>query len=179
MKNNLGYTIVELLAVTAIIVIIGSLITGIFYSTLRGSNKAKVFNTVSKNGNYALSAITDIINSSVNIESISGEKIVDCVNSNSGDSITFKRIDEGFTTISCVNDRQAISSTSAETEIDLTDSSQVKVEYCVFTCVQSNKYSKPRIDIDFMVSQKLDPKINEGSSAAIFKTSISLRNYNP
>ena len=48
-KYDLGYTVVELLAVVAILMIVSGIVIGILYSTLRGSAKTKIKRL---NGNF-------------------------------------------------------------------------------------------------------------------------------
>ncbi len=184
MKNNKGYTTIELLAFTIILVVISSLIAGVLYSTLRGSGKAKIGGIVAQNGNYALSVITDIITSSEAITAINGDQDVNTCVPTSGpiSSIKLKRIDGGETTISCSSSDGSIASSSGSVSVSLIDNTQVEVADCssFIVCDQENPYSYPIINVSFKLQDKNNkPEIVESSFSSDFKTSVSMRNYSP
>src|SRR5581483_2454097 len=106
-----GFTILELLVVISIMVIIGSLISGILFSTLRGTNKTKITNAVSQNGNYAMSVMTDIIRSSTNV--VSGGATCASASPTPAQTIALSRLDGGITTLSCTGN--TVASVSAST----------------------------------------------------------------
>jgi len=188
-KSVGGYTLIELLAVIIIFVIIGSIIAGILYASLRGVTKARINDVVAQNGNFALSNITDAINSS--------DKIVvgSCgVDPTSLTSIGLRRIDGSVVVFECSNDKIVIknyvsfppSPTPAPlplSVVSLIDSTQVKTydpgvgSACYFKCYQNNVYSVPKIEIGFSLSQA-GGTFFETKSNASFKTTQSLRNYN-
>lgn len=176
-----GYTLVELLAVTGIIVAIASLIAGILYSSLRGSNKSKVTNDVSQNGNYALSVISGTILNAGSVTKIGGAAISDCTLTPTGNSIELQQQNGALISFLCTND--SIASTSGQTTTYLIDNKSVMVEAtgCSFTCKQGNSdtYASPIIDIVFTVSQKQTNPAFENAGTATFNTSVSMRNYNP
>ena len=174
--NSRGYTIIELLAVISILIIISGVITGILYSTLRGSNKVKITTELSQNGTYALSLINSAINDSRNITQVAGQDINDCTAAPSGTSLTLKRLDGGTTLLSCSNG--TISSNSAA----LINTDQVKVvdNSCLFSCSQqaSDPYAFPIITVKFALSDK-NAVGSESQGSATFQTSASLNNYSP
>ncbi len=179
--DNRGYTLIELLAVTTIIVIVASLIAGILYSTLRGGNKSKVTNEVAQNGNYALSVISNTILLSESVTQIGGVSITDCTANPSGSSIELKQSTGSLITFACQND--TIASTSASSTTYLIDNNTVKADSatCSFVCKQSdnNPYSIPIINITFTLSQLNANATVENSSTAVFTTSTTMRNFNP
>src|SRR3989344_9492754 len=65
MKKNLkfsrGFTLVEMLAAVIVLAAIGSIISGIVTTSLRGSNKTNEIETIRQNGNYALSQVSQNI----------------------------------------------------------------------------------------------------------------------
>jgi prepilin-type N-terminal cleavage/methylation domain-containing protein len=181
---NKGYTLVELLAVTSIIVVISGLIVGILYSTLRGGNKTKVTNDVSQNGNYAMSVIANTILSAQAVTQVNGIPITDCTvppEGVSGKSIQFEEANGNLITYAC--DSNSIASSSGTTTNDLIDISAVKVDpnSCTFTCFQNNAnpYSLPIIKVVFTVSQQSSGSIVENAATSTFNTSVAMRNYNP
>lgn len=187
MKQN-GFTTIELLAFTMILVVVSSLVAGILFTTLRGSGKAKIGGTVAQNGNYALSVMTDIITSSDAITEINGVPASTCVPPQGQvaspiSSIQFHRNDGGLTTLSCSpSQKGTIASMSADLSVPLIDSSQVEVADCseFITCTQADPYSYPIIGIKFKLQDKNNnPQVVESSFSSDFNTSVSMRNYRP
>lgn len=178
-----GYTLVELLAVTSIIVIVSGLIVGILYSTLRGGNKSKVTNDVAQNGNYALSIISNTALLAESVTAVGGNPVADCTTSREGSSIEFEQSDGSRLMFSCDADSQSIASQSGEMVHHLIDNNSVKVDpaTCSFTCFQDNNnpYASPIIGVSFTVSQRADSTVFENVAQSVFKTSVTMRNYNP
>lgn len=178
---NKGYTLVELLAVTTIIVIIAGLIAGILYSTLRGGNKTKITNEVAQNGNYALSVISNTIILSEAVTKVNDVSINDCIDSPSGSSIELRQTNGALITFACEND--SIASRSGAVTTYLIDNNSVRSDDfdCTFVCKQSdsNPYSIPIIDVTFTLSQKAQETSSENTSEATFTTSATMRNFNP
>lgn len=184
-NNNLvfGYTLVELLAATSIIVIVAGLIAGVLYSTLRGGNKTKVTNDVAQNGNYALSVISNTALLADSVTKVGGVDIADCTTLKSGKSIEFKQNDGSYVAFSCDGGTQSIASSSANVTTYLIDNNSVKVDplTCNFSCLQSNgnPYSDPIISASFTVSQRNSGTAFENAASSTFNTSVTMRNYNP
>ena len=178
-----GYTLVELIVVTGIIVVIAGLIAGILYSSLRGGNKSKVTNDVSQNGNYALSVISGTILDARAVTKIGGLAISDCTQTPKGTSIELQQQDGSLISFLCDNQTNSIASTSGQTTTYLIDNNSVKVnsQTCSFTCKQTNNdpYASPIIDIIFTVSQQKTASAFENAGTATFNTSVTMRNYNP
>ncbi|HVT01052.1 MAG TPA: prepilin-type N-terminal cleavage/methylation domain-containing protein [Patescibacteria group bacterium] len=176
LKNNKGYTIVELLAVVSILVIISGIISSILYSTLRGSNKVKITTEVTQNGTYAMSVIAKTINDSRNVLQVDGVDIDDCTASPSGKSIEFQRLDGSTTTFSCSNGDLASNSAS----IINTETVKVDDASCVFTCYQKadDLYALPIIGINFKIEDK-NATAEELKGSSDFQSSTALRNYRP
>jgi type II secretory pathway pseudopilin PulG len=175
-KNILGYTIVELLAVIAILVIISGVISGILYSTLRGSNKTKITTNVTQNGNYAISVISAAIINSRSITQIDGSDITDCTTSPSGSSITLTGASGGTTVFSC----QSGDITSNGNSLIDTTVVQVADSSCSFYCSQepTNPYSIPLVGVAFTIEDK-SSEFAESQGSAAFDSATSLRNYSP
>lgn len=195
--TNRGYTLVELLAVTSIVVIVSGLIIGILYSTLRGSNKSKVTNDVAQNGNFALSSISNTALLATNVTKVNGLDINDCTASTeniakfpdstdgnpSGKSIEFEKADGTTISFSCdVASESMTSSVVSPTPSYLIDNNSVKVDpaTCTFSCLQKdiNPYSQPIISVSFTVSQRAGA-VFENVASSTFSTSITMRNFSP
>ena len=183
LSGRSGYTLVELLTATSIIVIISGLIVGILYSTLRGGNKTRITNDVAQNGNFALSIISNTALLSSSVTKVGGVPITDCTTQKSGTSIEFKQSDYSLISFSCDPATQSIASTSANITTYLIDNNAVKVDpaTCTFTCLQSNgnPYAQPIISASFTVSQRSTSINSENIATSTFNTSVTMRNYSP
>lgn len=181
-KTRRGYTLIEMLAVTTILVIIGGLITGVIYSTLRGSSKVKITNDVTQNGNYALTVMARTALLAGYVSRLGNDPIDNCVTPRTSDSIEFVNQDGGRVTFSCNNNEQSIASSSGSMTSYLIDNTTVKIEpnSCRFTCTQPNNdsYATPVINIAFKVSQR-QGSLFENAARSEFQTSVTMRNYRP
>lgn len=177
-NSNKGYTIVELLAVMSILIVISGVITGILYSTLRGSNRVKITTEVTQNGTYALGYMTRAINDSRNVLSIGGTPITDCTADPipSGKSIVLKRLDGATTEFECSGTDLMVDDTS----LINTDQIQSELISCTFSCSQKTDdlYAVPIINIEFELGDR-DATLPEARASSVFRTSVLLKNYRP
>ncbi len=178
-----GYTLVELLAVTSIIVIVAGLIIGVLYSTLRGSTKTKVTNDVAQNGNYAISVISNTAILADSVTKVNGVDISDCTTLQTGKSIEFKSSDGSTVEFSCDPVEESVASTSAGVTSYLIDNESVKVPQatCSFSCLQPNgsPYDQPIISAEFVIEQRASDALFENVASSKFDTSVTMRNFNP
>lgn len=174
LNSKQGYTIVELLAVVSILVIISGIISGILYSTLRGTGKTRINTEVSQSGAYALSVFTNAVVDSGSVTQINDVDISDCTASPSGTSVTLRRLDGATTKFSCTNN------TINKDDVSIVNNNIVSISNCSFTCKQKtdDSYSIPSVDISFTVSQKAG-KFVELIGTSTFNTSVTMRNYAP
>lgn len=183
--SNRGFTIVELLAVVSILVVISGIITGVLYSTLRGSNKVKITTELSQNGTYALGFITRAVSDSRSVTRIGTTQIgilenegdkLDCTESPSGKSITFKRLNGSTTSFACVGTDVQVDGVS------LINTDQIQSDYatCNFECTQNTDdlYAIPIIKITLKLSDK-SAAAPESRASSTFETSVALRNNLP
>lgn len=187
-KRNTGYTLVELLAVTSIMVIVSGLIAGVLYSTLRGGTKTRSTNDVAQNGNFAMSVISNVAYTAQSVTKIDGNDIADCATPKKGKSIEFEQADGSSISFLCDAGKNSIASQSGTTTSYLIDNSTTQVDLsdpakdnCSFTCTQSNNdpYAQPIIQISFTVSQRSSSTLFENLASSPFSTSVTMRNYNP
>lgn len=184
-RSDHGYSLIELLAVTSIIVIVSGLIAGVLSSTLRGGNKSRVTNEVSQNGNYALSVISNTALLAQDVTKMDGVAIADCTESPPmpASSIEFEQLDGSLVEFACDAQATSIASKSGSMTTYLIDNSSVKADpaSCSFICQQidGNPYSLPIITISFTVSENLGSRGMENTSSSVFKTSVTMRNYSP
>ncbi len=182
LNNSSGYTLVELLAVSSIIVIVSGLIVGVLYSTLRGGNKTRVTNDVSQNGNYAMSIISNTALLAQAVTEVGGTPISDCTVPRQGSSIEFETEQGNLVKFICDPSTESIASMSGSLTNNLIDVNAVKVDpaTCSFRCTQNNAnpYSLPIIKIGFTVSQRSGSTF-ENIASSPFNTSVTMRNFNP
>lgn len=171
--HDLGFTLVELLAVIVVIASIGGIVFGILFASLRGSNKSTNVTTLQQNGNYALSQITKMVRNARSLEYPSP-----CFSESTGysattSSIIIENADAGRTTFSCDNlPTGTLSSNSAS----LIDTSSVVVTACSFTCTQNSLYDFPTITVSFTLSKKYSSGVVDTTTPSSFQSTVIMRN---
>lgn len=186
-KNQQGFTLVELLAVMAVIVIIGSIMGGILISSLRGATKAEEIVNTRQNGDYVLSQMAKTIRFATfaSMTTTASTTVSSCVVPSVGGgtptptpapytAITINMPEDEQITYSCTATNIASNSAS------LLDESAVTLSNCSFTCNQLNEKDPPTIGISFSLSQK-NSNVNffEKSASGTFQTSVTMRNTQP
>lgn len=189
LNYNKGYTLIELLVVAGILVSISGLVAGILITSLRGGAKSRITNEVSQNGNYALSNMTTEIVKSSNVVSVDGA--LGCMNTvvsppteNRGQSVVLKQ-DDTTSTVSLVCDgtgivkRVLLPDGTIDSEIQLTDKSQVSVNSCEFVCRQQDGdvFASPIVSVSFTLTQQATGVGVENLAETNFETSAALRNF--
>ena len=189
-KNQSGFTLIELVVVSGILVLSTGLIASVILNTLRGSKKSSNTNYVAQNGNYALSAITDIINKSDEVMSA-------CNNTPSSSLILFSSRENANYTIDCggsniVITKQFRDTTPNPPAVSLLDTNVHLDGVCRITCSQininsmttptvpnptANPYLNPLIEISFDLTDFAQSQSVDTRARALFNTSVYLRNY--
>ena len=187
MINNRGFTLIELVVVSGILVAISGIIGGILYSTLRGSESTRSKTLVAQNGNYAISSISELVKRSKSVVAISNgeptedteKNFVDCTGEPSGTHLSLMMPDNKKVLLTCNSEDSPgrLASSSAENTYYLTDQSLV-TGTCAITCYQASSYSTPRVKIEFSLGRaKGDGGMIENTEE-LFHTQINIRNYN-
>jgi len=177
LKNDKGYTLVELLAVMVILVAVGMIITSIMVSSLRGGGKSLTTNDIRQNGNYALSQMSKMIAYAKSFNGVydtTSSTWTDCISSLPTQryySVRITSFDEGTTIFNCAN--MVLSSNSAalvNPDLDAT---------CYFTCSQASLSTSPTINA-YLTLKKRQPTgfilLPEAQTVIDFSTSVTLRN---
>lgn len=175
-KATKGFSLIELLVVTAIILVIVGAVSGLFFSSLKGSTKTTIINEAKQNGDYALSIMERMIRNAVNIPNLTTV----CDGATGWTLLIIDNPDGGQTTFQCpAVGENRIASNSATTTGFLT-SEKVQVTNCSFTCVRQSASSPAIIKIAFTVQQPspttsvtLKP---EETVSINFETSVVARN---
>ncbi len=182
-KYELGFTLVELLAVIMVIGVISGVAGAIIISSLVGTNKTNALESVRQNGNYALLQITKQVGFSRNFYGVSTggtNYIADCTVASVSPTpvpvrYSFLKIvgNDGVTIVfSC--EKEAISSNG----VSLIDATAVKTTSCFFSCTQDNSFLPPTIGISFTLSQAKAGNFIENTTSIPFNSSVTLRNIN-
>lgn len=201
-----GFTLVELLAATAVIMIVGGIITSILFSSLRGSSKTLVLTQVRQQGSFAISQMVKELRSAVTIVSFKvyhdfpvPDEVFDGTTycNLSGtlrefDEVTFTTLDQETIALQCKqsptdqiysnSDKKTPSDTTDDSKVELLENSLVTMPKCKFTCLKDNPSAPPVIGISFDLTEKRYSglaQINEKSTGPTpipFKSSVALRN---
>lgn len=180
-SNSKGYTLVEMLAVIIVFAIIGGIITVIFTSSLRSSNKAKTTNEIRENGNYAVLQMSKMITFARSFEGVKENEedeyfIADCYGKEPSDYHVLKisTFDGSDIIFSCLGgDDGDIASDGAS----LIDKNIVRIDSCSFSCKQPSLSQPPTIGINFTLSQPPNSSSFFEHKATIpFNTTVVMRN---
>lgn len=174
MKKEHGFTLVEVLVVSAILFTVGVMVVQLFFSSLKGSIKSTTLAIVKQEGDYALTVMERMIRNS---REVTGG----CTLSPPTTFSTYLDIrnpDDNTTTFSCAGTR--IASASATPPLTQYLTSESVAVSCsgpgqLFDCQQFNE---GKIGINFTVSQNLPgvtPRVEE-TAQMNFKTTVTLRN---
>lgn len=162
-KNFLGFSLIEILVVIAILGAISVIATRFLFTTLSGSQKSEVTKEVRQNGEYVLSVIQTLV---------LGAKKITCPTTS---EVDITDLWDQVSKIICVPNTSSggvISSNSAA----LTGTN-VTVTQCTFTCIE-NTGKATKLEVDFTIStpQSSGARASEKSSLR-FQSSFIGENY--
>lgn len=181
MKKNVlinGFTIIELVVVSAILLVISLAVTDVFFVLLKKSAQTSLINEAKQNGDYALFVMERMVRNATSI-------VTDCngVNQN---SLTIYSHDGLQTTFTCLADEGVvkIASVSGMPTGPITGyltSNKITVEDCSFKCKKSTTIAFPPVIvyINFHVKQINQPHVTfrpEDQVDINFETSVVIRN---
>lgn len=202
-KNNRGYTLVELLAVIVIMVVVGSIVATIIVNSLRGTSKTNVLNSVRQNGNYTILQMSKMIAYAQYFNGVSPDGTTYSTNCTGLSatpspspspsstplptptstptpykSIKITSFDGGVTVFSCNGSADTPPNTIASNSASLIDTSAVSLvsNSCYFTCTQNSFGLPPTIGINFTLSQASTSGFAEQNASIPFVTSVTMRN---
>lgn len=183
-----GFTLIELTVIMGILVLCGGLIASIIFNTLRGSKKSTSTNSVTQNGNFALSTISDIVNKSDQVVS-------SCTNVPQKTLILYSSETDTVYSISCASGTNiTVSQVNRTSGVSISPpttllSSSVKLvqDSCSLKCSQTtpnvtgtasaNPFIKPLIEVSFVLTDPDSSGVADIQSN--FKTSVLMRSYMP
>lgn len=183
--NSKGFTLIEFLAVTIVLVSVGMLAVAILGSTLRGTNKTNSINAVRQNGNHAITQMSRMIGYAKSFDGVSTDGIsytTGCIQTpvvaptptptpTQYNFLKITSFDGGQTVFSCSS--TSISSNSAS----LIDTNSVAIDSCWFSCSQGRITDNPIIKINLNLKQIGSSVFVENKSTIGLETSITVRNF--
>lgn len=171
-QRRAGFTLVELLAVIAITGVVGTMMFGVLFTTLRGADKSESVGKLQENGNFALSQMSRMVRFAQELQypdtcyqSTSPAPVITS-------SITILNADNYSTTFACDIAAGTIASNSAT----LLDPATVSMTACSFSCTQATPYDAPSLTISFTLNKKDSNAFVENNSPVQFQTTVILRN---
>lgn len=170
-KNNSGFTLVEMLTVIVLFVVIASIAMSILFASFRTAHKTDIVTLTQQNGNYAISQIAKTLRNARGLLSP-----FPCVPSVVANSITVITSDNQQVSYVC-NALQP--PTIASNGASLLDTNVVSLVGCSFTCSQASKSDLPVILVNFSLQQQTSSTFAEqlaSISAVPFQTSVVIRN---
>jgi len=192
-KNQLGFTIIELLVVMIILLSVGGLVGSIFFISLRSTNKSNLTAAVRQNGNAAITQIARQIRYAEKLEGLGNVDDATLLPSNCNDGIVdppkFNILKVSntnplndtteYTTFACVDtDGDSLGDVLTINNEQITDRTKTKISDCSFSCI--NKQGVTTINVKFNmgdINGGTDTGINENVVKPIkFSTSVTMRN---
>jgi len=173
-----GFTLIEILVVSGIMVMFSLTIVSLFLSTIRGNTKTQVIQKVRQDGDFALKTMTRLIKQA---ESVAVDS--DCTGI-AGDSIVVNDIYDGVATFSLIDYDPGvgedliprIASTSGGTDFFLSGI-KVNTSSLNFTCYQRGSGNQI-VTISFTLTIGAGAGMQaQEKEEQDFKTSVSLRKY--
>lgn len=159
-KRQTGFTLIELLVAIGIMVTVGALASGLFFTILKQSSKTNILTEVKQNGDYAISVMERMIRNAAGVES-------SCPGS--GNSLIIRNPDGETTQFS-------LSGTQIASTGGMLTGNKVSASNLSFTCTRT--LGKPDIvSISFTLSQPGTPTRPEERALMDFQTTVSLRTY--
>jgi len=167
MVKKTGFTLIEMLVVTAVFMLLGGLLVNSLFSILKSNTKAELMKEIRQSGSYALDVMSKMITNGTITST-------NCSAANT--SIVIKNPDGGETTFECSGDPAYIASNSAHSA-QLTNIQQIKISSCsnIFQCEIVGENTR-KVTINFVLRQKGSSPRPEDQAQQTFQRVIMVRN---
>ena len=170
-RRQIGFTLMEIIVVIALLGVVGMMAVNIFFTSLRGSTKAETLKEIKQNGDFAISTMERMIRNAQEVTST-------C--SGSSSSITIRNPDNWRTTFSCGNQIASISADLVPPVTTYLTSSKVYISDCYFIC-DDGGLTPDKVTIHFALCETgaatPRPVRPEERASVTFETTVSLRDY--
>lgn len=166
-KNGAGFTMVEILVVSSILLTVGVVIVQLFLATMKGGVKSVIMATIKENGDFAETVMVRMIQNAT--------AVTICSTPGSTNLIKITNPDKNETTFQCTDGRIASISAVPLKTYYLT-STGVTVSNCsvLFNC----QLTENKININFTLTQnKPEGAKIEDAASMNFNTTVAVRNY--
>lgn len=176
MTKNKGFTLIELLVVIGLLGVVGAILVNTVFSTLRGSNKGDIVNSVRSDGNYVMQTMVRSLQNAESFQGASSDFTNNYTKPCPAAGASYKSIKINTTElVSCPN-----AATGDMGSFSSINTTRVSVFSCSITCSQSSDSDNPTYVINFTLKQGTTGKVSTGlleNSATInFSTSVRMRN---
>ncbi|MFH1561079.1 MAG: prepilin-type N-terminal cleavage/methylation domain-containing protein [Patescibacteria group bacterium] len=170
MKDNKGFTLVETLVTVGLLSVIGLIISGVLFVTLRSGGKAELEMAGKQKGEFALNSLEKMIRGAKEIKDITTRCSPAGV---TDDSITLIGQDDLETTLTCAG--TSIASSSANSTTLLQGVTTLDCDQFI-TCVRTEP-QKPLVTIDFTIGLGSATAQPDKRAEIHFTSKVSMRNY--
>jgi prepilin-type N-terminal cleavage/methylation domain-containing protein len=180
-NNKSGFTLPEILASVAVLVVIGSIASGIITSVLRGAGKVNNTEDIRQIGNYALAQISRNIGYAGVFNGLKTQATSYTTNCPSPATTSYDYIKVTLNDKS-VMEYKCISTASPPiftvNGVDVFDTvNSVDLKSCSLTCTRNNDSDVPMIKINFTLAPKNSSTDVEKSKSISFSSSVTIRNF--
>lgn len=175
MKTKNGFTLLEILVSVTVLSIIIVLLTQVFVVSTRTNTKNELTRQIKQNGDYALGAMSRLIQNSLEINSACSET------GTTTTALGLVNFDGGSTSLACLNESGIlrIASVSAATAYltssSLTLSGTDCTDALTFVCTTGLDNSKS-VQINFSLKQLGSPTTTFEQASLNFQTTVNTRN---
>lgn len=162
-----GFTLVEILVATGLLVILAVVGSTLFFSLMRASTKTKTLELVKQEGNYALSVMERMVRNAKR------------VNRCAADSLEIENPDGGETTFRFCSDPGLVASESGSLSCQQARLTSSKVEASgFFDCTPPAEEVDPWVvGIEFNLEWSQESPRLEETTAINFQTTVTVRNF--
>lgn len=173
--DQAGFTLLEVVVATAITIIMMVAATGLFMATIRSSAKDAQVSSVKTEGDYALSQMEFLLRNAISV--IPNPATPSAPACASGmNSITFKLVDGGTTTLYTNNDLIASKSAIAANPVYLTTPSTT-LSGLNFDCSQAGSNYGTYVNVSFSLSKDDEGANTPNILTQEFETSVTVRSF--
>lgn len=179
-----GFTLIEMLTVSGLVIVVGVIIASVITSSLRGSNKSNNLNEIRQIGNFIITQVSKTMTYAKTFDGVStsgaaNSYITDCtLIPQPAQPVRYSHVkvttfNEGQSTFACTGSNISLNG------VNWVDTTRTTVDECYFTCVQGDSSDSPRIDINFTLSKATTAtgaNMVENKVTTSFQTTVNFRN---
>ena len=184
LKSSRGYTLIELLAVTIVLSVVGLVIGAIIISALRGTSKTSIISEIRQEGNNRLSELSKMVEFAQSFDGVSVDNIdyvSDCTiedpdNPTHYNYLKVTDFNDAQLTLSCSIDPITSNLNIASNGASLITSDSIEVTECFFTCTQNFLAEPPILGLYFDLTKTTGGGVSDQNYSVSFETNIVMRN---